>query len=117
MMEPKSPERRIAIMVCKKTTEGCTGASCFWAFDTKYKNFEQYKDSGIPVKLWSFFHCNGCESDWDTDVKMQKKLSRLKDDGIEKVHLGVCICNFCPHIDRLCDGFDKAGIVWEKGTH
>ena len=117
MMAPKSPERRIAVMVCRETTDGCTGAACFWAFDTKYKNFAQYQDSPVPVKLWGFFHCNGCDSDWDSDEKMKKKLNRLKEEGVEKVHLGVCICRHCPHLDRICSRLEKWEIPYEKGTH
>ena len=117
MMAPKYPQRRIAVMVCKKSAESCTGAACFWAFDTKYKSFAQYADSGLPVKLWGFFHCNGCESDWDTDVKMQKKLNRLREEGVEKVHLGVCMCRYCPNLERICGQLEARGIPFEKGTH
>lgn len=117
MMAPKSPERRIAIMVCKKSAEGCTGAACFWAFDAKYKNFAQYSDSPIPVKLWGFFHCNGCETNRDTDAGFLKKLNRLKDEGVEKLHLGVCMCKYCPHLEKICRHLEKEGIRYEQGTH
>ena len=117
MMAPKGPERRIAVMICKKSADGCTGAACFWAFDAKYKNFEQYKDSPIPVKLWGFFHCNGGDVDRDNDAGLKKKLNRLKEEGVEKVHLGVCMCKYCPHMDEICGQLEREGIRYEKGTH
>ena len=117
MMAPKESERRIAIMVCKRTTDHCSGYACFWAFDNKLKNFEQYAESPIPVKLWGFFHCNGCESDWSSDRGMQHKLNLMNEHGVEKVHLGVCIRNNCPRIDQLCHQLDTYGIPYELGTH
>lgn len=117
LMAPKGPERRIAIMVCKRAAEGCTGAACFWAFDGRERSFAQYRDSTIPVKLWGFFHCNGCDSDRDRDAGWKKKLGRLQEEGVEKVHLGICMCNQCPHMDAICARLEQAGVAYERGTH
>lgn len=117
LMAPKEPERRIAIMVCKRSTERCTGAACFWAFNGKERSFSQYRDSAIPVKLWGFFHCNGCDSDREQDEGWKEKLGRLKEEGVERIHLGVCICNYCPHMEEICGRLEQVGIAYEKGTH
>lgn len=115
LMAPKQYEERIAIMVCKKSADHCIGSSCMWAFHEHFRSFEQYKDR--PAKLWAMFHCGGCDIDRETDPDFRRKIDRLKDDGVFKVHLGVCIRNSCPHIRQMCDTFDKAGIPWEIGTH
>ena len=115
LMAPKSYEERIAIMVCKKSSEKCIGSSCMWAFYEHFRSFEQYK--GRPAKLWAFFHCGGCEIDRRTDSGFQKKLERMKEDGVYKVHLGVCIRNNCPKIKELCQILDEQQIPWEIGTH
>ena len=117
MMAPKESERRIAIMVCKRTTGHCTGYACFCAFDRKLENFAQYAQSPVPVILWGFFHCNGCETDWSADAGMQRKLNLLKEQGVEKLHLGVCIRNNCPKLELLCRQLESYGIPYELGTH
>ena len=115
MMAPKQYEERIAIMVCKKVTEGCPGSSCFWAFHEHFRSFAQYRDR--PAKLWSFFHCGGCELCHEPGSGLDKKLSRLKEEGVYKVHLGVCIRNSCPQIEKICGILDEYGLPWEIGTH
>lgn len=115
MMAPKGYEERIAVMVCKKAADGCTGSSCFWAFQEKFRSFEQYK--GRPAKLWAFFHCGGCDADRKKDPGLQKKMKRLKEDGVYKVHLGVCIRNNCTQKEELCQMLEEYGLPWEMGTH
>lgn len=117
LMAPKGPETRIAIMTCKRSADGCTGAACFWAFFEKQRSFQEYADSPIPVKLWGFFHCNGCDCDRDTDPGYRKKLDRLVEEGVKKVHLGVCMCRYCPNIDSICESIQKMGIECVRGTH
>lgn len=115
MMAPKQYEERIAVMICKKAAEGCIGSSCFWAFQEHFRSFAQYE--GRPAKLWAFFHCGGCGTDRNTDPGFCKKLDRLKEDGVYKVHLGVCIKNNCSEIEELCRTLEEQGIPWEIGTH
>ena len=115
MMTPKEYEERIAIMICKKTADGCIGSSCFWAFHEHFRNFEQYK--GRPAKLWAFFHCGGCDINRHTDPGFQKKLKRLKEDMVYKVHFGVCMKNHCSKLREISKILDDYGIQWEIGTH
>lgn len=114
---PKGPEKRIAILTCNKSSQSCTGAACFWAVNEKERSFAQYRQSEIPVKLWAFFHCGGCADNWGENAGFQKKLQRLKEEFVEKVHLGVCICNNCSHIDQIKEQLELAGLHWEEGTH
>lgn len=114
---PKYPQLRIAIMICKKSAEGCTGAACFWAYDAQERSFAQYRQSDIPVKLWGFFHCGGCDIDRATDKGLHKKLDRLREEGVKKVHLGVCIRNACPRIEEHRSILAQYGLESEVGTH
>lgn len=114
---PKYPQKRIAIMICKKSAEGCTGAACFWAYDSLERSFAQYRDSTVPVKLWGFFHCGGCDIELETDAGLRKKLERLVEEGVETVHLGVCMRNYCPSIQAHVALVESYGIRCEIGTH
>lgn len=115
LMKLGENEERIGIMVCKKSTDRCSGVWCHWAFEKKAKSFEQYKDRN--VKLFTFIHCSGCDTDWDNDPKFNHKLEELHNVYVNKIHFGVCIKNSCPNVEELCKQLEKRGIEWEIGTH
>ncbi len=106
---------KLAILHCKKATEVCTGASCFKAYNSKLKNFEQY--IGLNTELIAFFNCGGCNIDIKTDRGMLEKIERLKKEGVEKIHIGVCITRKCPHFDDIISMLSHYNIPYEFGTH
>lgn len=117
MMKPKTPEYRIAIMTCRQSQNGCTGRSCFWAFETKKRSFEAYRNSEIPVCLSAFFPCNGCDADYANDPGMQKKLERLILEDVRCIHLSDCMKKRCKNIDQIRNLIEQYGFICITGTH
>lgn len=116
--------KNIAILTCLHACKVCTGALCLAAFNGKTKSFEQYADE--DVALCAFMHCNGCDSDPDNDRGMDEKLDRLKQIGVETVHMGICTVmgrpgdpnrHVCPTILRLEQKLLANGIAVVHGTH
>lgn len=117
MMKPKASEYRIAIMTCRQSQNGCTGRSCFWAFETKERSFEQYRNNEKPVCLSAFFPCNGCDADYANDPGMRKKLERLILEDVKKIHLSDCMKKRCKNINQIRSLVEEYGFVCELGTH
>ncbi len=106
---------KIAIMHCRQASDVCTGASCFKAFNNCLKHFEQYKEN--KPELAAFFDCGGCEIDRKTDPGMIEKMDRLKSEGVDKIHIGVCIREKCPSFNNIIEMLDRYEIPYEFGTH
>ena len=106
---------KIAIIHCRKSSEVCTGAGCINAFNKKSSSFEQYK--GIETELCAFMDCGGCNIDRKTHKGMIEKMDRLKSMNVDKIHIGVCINEKCPHFINIIEMLDRYKIVYEFGTH
>ena len=116
--------KNIAILTCLRVCEVCTGALCFAAFNGKTKSFARYADE--DVTLCAFTHCNGCDKDPDDDRGMNEKLERLKQIGVDTVHLSVCTGKgrpddpdrpICPTILKIEKRLLADGIEVVRGTH
>lgn len=109
----------IGILTCNKSNQVCTGASCLAAFNGKKKSFQVYKEE--LVQLVAFMDCNGCECDYDTDKGYREKLMRLKQIGVEVMHVGICTQNRdkkeCHHITKIIDMLEEQDIKVVRGTH
>ncbi|MGI6699680.1 MAG: CGGC domain-containing protein [Christensenellales bacterium] len=114
---PVTPIKRIAIIVCGNVAANCPASACLWAFREQERYFEQYKGEKIPLKLFAFFPCNGCDTDFANDLGMRKKLERLVLEEVDKVHLASCIKSKCPHIQTICAELEKYDLKYEVGTH
>ena len=106
---------KIAILHCKNSSKVCTGAACFKAYNNCLKSFEQYK--GNKPELAAFFDCGGCEIDREVDAGMIEKMERLRSEGVDKIHVGICINQKCPHYNSIMNMLDKYKIEYELGTH
>ncbi|MCT4565247.1 MAG: CGGC domain-containing protein [Maledivibacter sp.] len=106
---------KIAILHCRKSSNVCTGAACFKAYNDCSKNFEQYKYN--KPQLAAFFDCGGCSINQNTDDGMIEKMNRLKFEGIEKIHIGICINEKCPRYNDIIQMLDEYEIPYEFGTH
>ncbi|MEF9984383.1 MAG: CGGC domain-containing protein [Oscillospiraceae bacterium] len=106
---------KISILHCKNASNVCTGASCFKAYNNCLKSFEQYKDN--KPELAAFFDCGGCDINRKTNAGMIEKMERLKSEGIEKVHIGVCINEKCRYLDDILQMLNDFDIPYEFGTH
>ena len=89
--------KKIAILHCKKSGRVCTGAACFRAFYDRKKSFEQYE--GQPVELSAYFDCNGCEADKLNDPGFTEKLERMKEEHVDRIHIGKC----CTEVELSMD--------------
>ena len=107
---------KIAILHCKQAQDVCTGSACFNAYNNHLKSFAQY--SNMSTILSAFMDCGGCGIDFKTHAGIIEKMDRLKSEGIEKIHLGVCINKEkCPRYENIIEMLDKWGIAYEYGTH
>lgn len=105
---------KIAIGICGKTSGRCSSVGCFKAYNNKDKHFTAYKDT--ETELLAFFSCNLCFE--DGQEKLVKIANKLKDNEVEKLHLGVCAVK-CKE-DRLEEiklVFTDLAIDLIEGTH
>jgi predicted metal-binding protein len=105
---------KIAIMNCMNTSKSCTTSSCFNAYNGGTHAFEAYGDDK-PVLL-GLFNCSGCGIDRKTDENFQKKITRLKNEGVSRVHISNCAKN-CGNVPAMQEVFAENGIETVLGTH
>lgn len=105
---------KIAIGMCGKTSRKCSTMGCFRAYNNKDKHFEVYKD--IETELISFFNCHLCFEDGEENLL--KIAKRLKDNNLEKLHLGACAVK-CKenNLEEIKKIFIDLGIEVIEGTH
>ena len=108
---------KIAILNCLKANEVCAGCACLKAFNARRGGFERYR--GAEVELTAFLRCNGCGRELGDG--MREKLERLRSEGVEAVHLGVCTRDRdgaeCAAITRMADILEAWGLRVIRGTH
>lgn len=110
--------KRIAILSCLKATDVCSGAACFKALNQRQKSFEVYAEDTIEVI--GFFHCNGCECDYENDSAYIEKIDTMIGLKPDVIHVGKCTLidgKECPVITRIVSTFEKNEILVVKGTH
>lgn len=110
--------KRIALLTCLKATGVCSGAGCFKALNDRTRHFDVYRADSVEVV--AFFHCNGCEADYDSDSEYAEKMQRVCELAPDAVHLGRCTAMNdaeCPVVSRMAETFQAAGITVIRGTH
>ena len=105
---------KIAIGICGKTSGRCSSVGCFKAYNNKNKHFTAYKD--IETELLAFFSCNLCFE--DGEEKLTKIVNKLKNNGVEKLHLGVCAVK-CKEdkLEEIKGVINNVNIDVIEGTH
>lgn len=105
---------KIAIGICKKLNGRCSSAGCFRAYNNKDKHFSDYKN--IETELIAFFSCDICE--FDSTERLEKILTKLKNEGVDKVHLGHCAVK-CKEdrFEEIKEVFESLDINMVEGTH
>lgn len=105
---------KIGIGMCGKTSGRCSTMGCFRAYNNKDKHFEVYKD--IDTELIAFFNCNLCFE--EGEVKLKKIAQKLKDNEIDKLHLGACAVK-CKedNLQGIKKVFQDLDIEVIEGTH
>lgn len=86
---------RIAIIVRKETMESCTGRGCLHAFSARKDAFAGY---GATAELISFTHDGG---------DLARKIAKLKELGVDVVHLSSCIRGRGDHYEELAQQLAK----------
>lgn len=105
---------KIGIGICEKVNGKCSTMGCFRAYNNKDKHFSQYKD--MEVELLSFFTCNICSKDSKEDIV--KISERLKNAGVQKIHLGACALKCKADImEEIKEIFISIGMDVVEGTH
>lgn len=111
--------KKIAVLNCLNSNRVCAGAACLSAFNRKTASFGRYR--GEEVELAAFMRCNGCESVPKEDEGILEKVERLKKEGVEAVHVGVCTKNRegirCKKMEVIMDMIKDQGIELVDGTH
>jgi predicted metal-binding protein len=90
---------RIAIIVRKETMERCTGRGCLQAFFARKDAFAGYD---ATAELISFTHDGG---------DLVKKIAKLKEYGVDLVHLSSCIRGRSDHYEELAQRLAKDFVV------
>jgi len=104
--------KRIGIINCFEVSKKCTGSGCFKAFHARTGSFARYVDE--EVEIISFVHCNGCAPDaLETVVE---KARRMKEKGVDVVHLSTCTRSRCPMYDSFMEALGYETDV-EGHTH
>ncbi len=110
--------KKIAVLTCLKATHICSGASCFDAINDRRAFFADY--AGEEVKVVAFFHCNGCDADYENDAEYIEKIERVCSQQPDAIHVGKCTFykrDLCPVIGNMIDYFKSKGIKIIIGTH
>lgn len=105
---------KIAIGICGKTSGKCSSMGCFRAYNNKEKHFTAYKD--METELLTLFSCNLCFE--DGEEKLRKISQRLKDNGVDKLHLGSCAIKCkADNLEEIKQVFSELDIEVVEGTH
>ena len=110
--------KKIAILSCLNATNICSGASCFSALNDRKAAFSCY--DGDDIEVVAFFHCNGCNCDYDNDQKYLEKIGRICAMRPDAVHVGICTLingKECLIISRVIQTLEMHGITVIRGTH
>jgi len=94
---------KIAILTNPSTMDKCTGRGCLRAFYQRQDAFEAYDDE---ADLIGFTHAGG---------DLNKKIQKLKDNGVNCIHLSTCMRaryeNYKPLMDELSKDFKVVGYT------
>jgi len=91
--------KRIGIINCYEVSKKCTASGCFKAFHARTGSFERYQDE--EAEIISFVHCNGCQPDAVENVV--EKARRMRDKGVNVIHLSTCVRSRCPMYERFLE--------------
>ncbi|TYO99035.1 putative metal-binding protein [Geothermobacter ehrlichii] len=86
---------KIAIIVRRETLDKCTGKGCLNAFFRRIDAFARYGDD---AELVAFTQDGG---------DLEHKIARLKQLGVDVVHLSSCIRGKSPHYEDLAKKLAK----------
>ena len=106
--------KKIGIISCLEVSKRCSGSGCINAFDGKRGSFDRYafKDADIV----DFVLCHGCGDDATEGVV--REANKLKDKGVETIHLSTCIrskCNWYQEfINELSTDFEVVDFTHGK---
>lgn len=95
--------KKIGIIVKEETSFKCSGGGCLKAFFDKRDAFSEYDTS---TQLLSMTHSGG---------NMEKKIARMKKNGITTVHISTCLSKeeeLTKELMGMLKGFDVV-----IGTH
>lgn len=80
---------KIAILVREETADKCIGKGCLNAFNKRLDAFSKY---GEEAELIAFTHIGG---------DLDHKIKRLKENGVDVVHLSTCMRSKSDQYDSL----------------
>lgn len=103
--------KKIGIINCLNVSAKCSSTGCFKAFYQKTGAFDKYQDN---TQLISFVHCNGCSP--DSVKQLLARAERMKEKGVEIIHLSTCIKAKCPWYQDFIKELTKKYTV-EGYTH
>lgn len=106
---------KIAIMNCMNTSKTCVGAGCFSAYTSGEKSFADYGADDNP-QLAAFYPCGGCGMEIESDEGFAKKLNKLQDIGVQRVHISRCASG-CGRVQDFVKAYRDHGIDVVLGTH
>ena len=81
---------KIGIIRCEEYSNQCAGYKCFPAIQNRTGQFERYD----TVEIVGFDTCGGCGR--NKADKILARALRLKEKGVEVIHLGNCLVGGCP---------------------
>lgn len=110
--------KRIVVLSCLKATGVCSGAACFQAINRRQGSFQIYENEAVEVE--AFFHCNGCDCNYEVDSEFQEKIERVIGMKPDSLHVGKCTQingRECPVITNIVHQIQTRDILVIRGTH
>ena len=105
---------KLAIAICENINGRCSSMGCFRAYNNKEKHFERYKD--METQLLAYFSCSICST--DSKENLTKIANKLKDSGVDVVHLGACAVKCkADRLDEIKEIFTTLNMQVIEGTH
>lgn len=93
---------KVGIINCYNESKICSSFGCFNAFNKKEGSFKNYNKD---YEIICFTHCNGCSD--DSIDKVLYKASRMKNRGVDTIHLGTCIKLKCKFYNEFMKELSK----------
>lgn len=108
---------KVGIIRCLNTNDVCAGSGCLNSFNQK-KDF--FKDYSEDTELLAFMTCSGCNTVPREHDGLNKKIDRISELGIEKIHVGACRKKAgveCETMNEVLELIEEKDISVIRGTH
>ena len=106
---------KIALMLCKKAADRCTGIGCFRSAKECSGGFSSHSPQD-PADIMAFFHCGGCEAGSGDGEILAKRFEQLRKGDLKVIHLASCMKK-CERLIEIKKAVEENDFTCEVGSH